>query len=153
MNFKPLAFVFLLLTFAQGAVSAEEDPVYTGLFNNRAASGYDTVAYFLKGQPVKGKKAFKTEYMDAEWRFSTQANLDLFIANPTKYAPQYGGYCSWAVSQGYTASADPEQWKIVNDKLYLNYNADVKADWEQDIPGFIAKADKKFPTLVDLSNE
>lgn len=141
--------VFFLFAPATVAVAAD-DPIYTGIFNNRAVSGYDAVAYFKAGKPVKGDAKFTTEYMGAEWYFSSQENLDEFVAEPAKYAPQYGGHCAWAVANGYTASGDPNQWKIVDGKLYLNYNAEVKADWEVDIPGFIMKADVNYPKLVDL---
>lgn len=148
MKMRVLAFFSVLFLGATSAF-AGEDPVYTSWTNNRAVSGYDTVAFFSEGRAVKGKKAFKTEYMGAEWRFASQENLELFTSNPEKYAPQYGGYCAWAAARGYTASGDPEQWKIVDDKLYLNYDAKVKAKWEKDIPGFIASADKVFPTLIE----
>lgn len=132
-----------------GAVNAEE-PIYTGLFNDRAVSGYDTVEYFKSGTPTKGKKAFKLEHMGAEWRFASQENLEAFKADPQKYMPQYGGYCAWAMARGYTASGDPKQWKIVDGKLYLNYDAKVKATWEENIPHFISEADKRYPTIVEL---
>ena len=74
---------------------------------------------------------------------------DLFAADPEKYAPQYGGYCAWAVSQGYTASTDPEAWKIVDGKLYLNYSKSVQQTWEQDIPGNIAAGDGNWPKVLN----
>ena len=86
--------------------------------------------------------------MGATWRFSTEANRDAFAANPEKYAPQYGGYCAYAVSEGYTASTTPEAWKIVDGKLYLNYSKDVQKIWEQDIPGRIANGDKNWPKVL-----
>lgn len=144
----------LVLFGVSVAAAAEEDPIYTGLFNNRAVSGYDTVAYFTEGKPVKGDKKFSTEYMGAKWRFSSQENLDLFLADPAKYAPQYGGYCAWAMAGGekgerpYGASGDPKQWEIVDGKLYLNYDASVKEDWLKDIPGFISKANTFYPQFV-----
>lgn len=147
MTLRLLALFALLIT-GSISVSAEEDPIYTSWTNNRAVGGYDTVSYFTEGKAQKGKKELSTEYMGAEWRFSSQANLDAFLANPAKYAPQYGGYCAWAAARGYTASGDPEQWKIVNNKLYLNYDAKVKAKWEKDIPGFIEAANRVFPTLI-----
>ena len=143
-------FLLFALAFGASTAAAEEDSIYTGLFNNRAVSGYDTVAYFTAGKPVKGKKAFKTSYMDAEWRFSSQDNLDAFLADPAKYAPQYGGYCAWAIGRGYTASGDPKQWKIVDGKLYLNYDAKIKKKWEADIPYFIKLADQIYPGIVGL---
>lgn len=150
MKVKFFAFLALIFASATGA-QAGEDPVYTGLFNNRAVGGYDTVAYFTEGKAVKGKKEFQTEYLGAEWRFASKENLERFLRSPGEYAPQYGGYCAWAAARGYTASGDPKEWKIVDNKLYLNYDAKVKAKWEEDIPGFIASADKIFPTLIDAN--
>lgn len=134
---------------AAPAAFADKDPVYTGNFSNVAVEGYDPVAYFTEGKPVKGDKDFTTEYQGAEWRFSSQANLDAFLADPEKYAPQYGGYCAWAVSQGYTAKGDAKHWKIVDGKLYLNYNSSIQKKWEKDIPGFIQSADASWPTVLE----
>jgi hypothetical protein len=128
--------------------SAKESRIYTGYFSSLAVGGYDPVAYFTKGHPVEGKKEFQTRWMDAEWRFASAENRELFIASPEKYAPQYGGYCAWAVSQGYTASGDPQRWKIVGGKLYLNYDEEVQRRWEKDIPGFIASAERNWPSVL-----
>lgn len=128
--------------------SARDAEVYTGTFSSLAVGGYDAVAYFKAGKPVQGVAQFTTDYKGATWRFASKENLDAFKANPTAYAPQYGGYCSWAVAQGYTASGDPQVWKIVNGKLYLNYDTSVQAKWEKDIPGFISKADKNWPSVL-----
>jgi YHS domain-containing protein len=127
---------------------AREADVYTGLFSSLAVGGYDTVAYFKVNRPVQGKAEFSTEYKGATWRFSSAENLAAFRANPTAYAPQYGGYCAWAVSQNYTASGDPNYWRIVGGKLYLNYDKSVQEMWEKDIPGFISKADKNWPGVL-----
>jgi YHS domain-containing protein len=127
---------------------AEKPAIYRGLFNDLAVGGYDAVAYFTSGKPTQGKKAYEYKYMSATWRFSTAENLETFKANPDKYAPQYGGYCAWATAQGYTAKGDPKSWKVVNGKLYLNYNADVQALWEADIPGFIANGDANWPAVL-----
>ncbi len=147
--------IVIALVWAGGLTTGvrADDPIYTGNFNDYAVSGYDTVAYFTHGKPMKGKKEFTYEYMNAEWRFMNQENMDLFKANPVKYMPQYGGYCAWAMARGHTASAEPDQWQIVDGKLYLNYSAKVKAKWEKDIPGFIKKADKKYPETVDFDND
>ncbi|MFN7164581.1 MAG: YHS domain-containing (seleno)protein [Hyphomonas sp.] len=126
-----------------------EAPVYTGTFDNIAVQGHDPVAYFTDGKPVKGTKAFTTTWKGAEFRFASAANRDAFKADPEKYAPQFGGYCAWAVSQGYTAKGDAKHWKIVEGKLYLNYNSAVQKTWEGDIPGFIASANTHWPDLVD----
>jgi YHS domain-containing protein len=120
----------------------------TQAFNNNAISGYDAVAYFTMGKPVKGDKKFTTSYKGSTWLFANAANRDIFLKDPEKYAPQFGGYCAWAVSQGYTASADPEAWKIVNGKLYLNYDKSIQAKWEKEVPKNIASGDKNWPTLL-----
>jgi hypothetical protein len=130
------------------AAHAKEAPVYTGTFSNLAVGGYDPVAYFTEGRPVKGERQFTLKHEGAEWRFASAANRDSFAAAPQKYAPQYGGYCAWAVSQGYTASGDPQFWKIVDGRLFLNYDADVQKKWERDISGFIAKADHNWPAVL-----
>lgn len=124
-----------------------EPPVYTGTFGNTAVQGYDPVAYFTEGRPVKGSKDHETEYQGATFRFASAANRDAFIADPDKYAPQYGGYCAWAISQGYHAKGDARFWKIVDGKLYLNYNSSIQKKWEGDIPGFIASANANWPAI------
>lgn len=130
------------------AAHAAEAPVYTGTFNNVAVSGYDTVAYFTQGKPVKGSTSFQTSYKGAEWRFASAQNLAKFKSNPAAFAPQYGGYCAWAVSQGYTASGDPTVWKVVNNKLYLNYNQEIGVKWSKNIPGFIKAGDANWPKVI-----
>ncbi len=147
MNMTKIFLVAMGLTLSLAA-SAKTDPVYTGFFSDLAVGGFDVVAYFEDNKPVEGSRKFKTEYEGAEWRFNTASHLDKFLLEPEKYAPRYGGYCAWAVSQGYTAKGDPENWTIVDGRLYLNYNDDVQADWSKDIPGFIALGDKNWPKLL-----
>jgi YHS domain-containing protein len=130
-------------------VASAEPAIYTGAFDDLAVQGYDPVAYFKDGKPVKGAKEFSMTWMGAEFRFASAANRDAFKKNPEAYAPQYGGYCAWAVSQGYTAKGDARNWKIVDGKLYLNYNTSVQKKWEGDIPGFIASADANWPEVLN----
>ena len=99
-------------------------------------------------QTRPGKRAFSHKWKGATWYFASGKNRDLFRAEPEKYAPQYGGYCAYAVSQGYIASIVPEAWKIVDGKLYLNFSLGVQQTWEQDIPGYIKSADQKWPSLL-----
>jgi YHS domain-containing protein len=113
-----------------------------------AIKGYDTVAYFEKGNPVKGSEEFQFNWNDATWYFSSSANRDLFAKNPEKYVPQFGGYCAYAASRNYIYEADPMVWKIVDGKLYLNYNKEAQQEWEKDIPGNIEKGDKNWPGLL-----
>ena len=138
----------VLLALAGPAWAANKPPVYTGFLSKLAVGGYDPVAYFQKKRPVKGNSRHTLRHKGATWRFSSQANLEKFRAEPAAYAPKYGGYCAWAVSQGYTAKGDPMYWRIVDGKLYLNYDASVQARWEKDIPGFIVKSERNWPKVL-----
>ena len=88
----------------------------------RAIRGYDTVAYFTKNKPVKGNPEFQYEWKHGTWFFSSQENLELFKASPEKYAPQYGGYCAYAIAIDQLVPIDPTQFTILDNKLYLNYS-------------------------------
>ena len=124
------------------------DPVFTPLFSDKAIRGYDTVAYFTEGRAVEGNDQFSTQYKEATWLFSSQENLDLFLSDPEKYAPQYGGYCAYAVSKNTTASIQPELFTIVDGKLYLNYNQSINDKWQANKETFIQQADKNWPNLL-----
>ncbi len=110
--------------------------------------GYDPVAYFSENQPVQGKPEFSTDYNGATWHFASKENRDAFVKEPEKFAPQYGGYCAWAVSHGYTADTDPQTGKVVDGKLYLNYNPGVAKTWDENIPKYIADGDKNWNDLA-----
>jgi len=138
-----------LMSATINAASARSAEIYTGLFSSLGAGGYDVVAYFRQGKAVEGTATFTVDYKGATWRFATAQDRDLFRANPAAYAPQYGGYCAWAVAHGYTASGDPEVWRVVNGKLYLNYDRDVQQQWEKDIPGYIASGDRNWPSVLE----
>lgn len=137
------------ILFVFMAPANAKDPVYTGRFSSVAVDGYDPVAYFTNGEPTKGRKEFSTEYNGAEWRFVSADNLAAFMKSPEAYAPQYGGYCAWAVSQNYTARGNPMNWAIVDGKLYLNYNDEIQERWNKDIPGFIQAGDKNWPSVLN----
>ncbi len=141
-------FVLSLVLFTTQSAFAKQ-PIYTSIFSSAAVSGYDPVAYFTEGTPVKGSDAFTTEHQGADWYFSSAKNLAAFKANPNLYAPQYGGYCAWAVAMNTTAKGDPLQWHIQNDKLYLNVNAEIRAEWLADIDNMITRADTNWPKVVD----
>lgn len=146
VTYRMVLIMALLMPLSVNA--AEKDPIYTGLFNNLAVSGYDTVAYFTEGRPVKGDRRFSTQYQGAEWRFSSQRNLELFLGDPDAYAPQYGGYCAYAVSQGETASAEPDLWTIHEGKLYLNFNRRINTTWRENREDFIKQADQAWPAVL-----
>jgi YHS domain-containing protein len=117
--------------------------------NGVAIRGADPVAYFTQGRAVIGNAKYEHQWKGAIWRFSSDQNRRLFAQNPGRYAPQYGGYCAQAVSEGNLAKTDPEAWKIVNGKLYLNYDKTVQAQWLQDVPGHIAKADRNWDSVLN----
>ena len=141
--------IALTAAFVGGIAQAAEPPVYTGTLSNTALGGYDAVSFFTPGAPVEGARDFETTYNGATWRFSSAENLARFEADPVAYAPQYGGYCAWAIAQGYTAKGDPRYATVVAGKLYLNFNADILARWQEDIPGFIATADANWPQVLN----
>jgi hypothetical protein len=114
-----------------------------------AINGYDAVAYFNAAKSVEGKKTFLYQWHDANWLFSTKQNLDSFSRHPEKYAPQFGGYCAYGVSEGHKAPTEPGAWTIVDGKLYLNYNKDVQQLWKKDIPGRIKKAEDNWSKVKD----
>lgn len=113
-----------------------------------AVAGHDPVAYFTEGRPVAGQKSIALSHNGAQWWFASEANREAFRRAPERYAPQFGGYCAWAVSQGYTAPIDPRAWTIREGKLYLNYDLSVQRDWEKDIPGNIAKGERNWPQIL-----
>jgi YHS domain-containing protein len=116
--------------------------------NGAAIDGYDTVAYFTAGQAVKGRQGIAVEWKGATWRFATQANREAFEADPRAYAPQYGGYCAYAVSRGHVAPTDPLAWKIVDGKLYLAYNPGVIGAWTQDLAVNLRLGDTYWPAAL-----
>ena len=142
-----LTALFITALFVPAGTALALDPVFSTYLGG-AIRGYDPVAYHTDGKPVAGKRAHRVEWKGATWSFASAGNKALFEGDPEKYAPRYGGYCAWAVSQGYTASIDPDAWSIVDGKLYLNYSLGVRDQWSQDIPGNIAKGDVNWPKLL-----
>jgi YHS domain-containing protein len=137
----------LMLAVAAPLPASAEGVINASSWTGTAIEGYDPVAYFEDGKPIEGDSDYAYEWMDATWYFASAENRDQFAADPEKYAPQYGGYCAWAVANGYTATVDPQAWAVVDDKLYLNYSLDVQKDWQQDVPGNITKADANWPGI------
>jgi hypothetical protein len=136
------------LVLLSDALSAKTpvDPVNRDR-NGFAIKGYDPVGYFEQKRPVKGGPTFTHQWNGGTWQFESARTRELFISNPEKYAPQYGGYCAWAVSNNYTASIDPEAWKIIDGKLYLNYSKRIQRMWEPDAAKRIMDADRNWPGL------
>ena len=118
-----------------------------------AARGYDVTAYFLQGKPIRGSKAHQLQYRGATWLFVSANAQAKFKADPAAFEPQFGGYCAWAVSQGYIAPGDPEQWKIVDGKLYLNFNARAKELWEADQAEAIKRGHANWPGVLTKNQD
>lgn len=160
MQFRYPQALLILMLFACGVRLARGTESAAAEFINKdsaglALKGYDPVSYFAGDKPVKGRSEFQHEWARARWLFSAAANRDLFISDPAKYAPQYGGFCAYAVSKGHTADINPNIWKVVDGKLYLNKNWLAGKFWNGDIPGNIRKGDKNWPEIVrkQLRNE
>ena len=140
-----------LLGLAAGALMLSPATAYAGdkffVDNGAAIGGYDPVAYFEQGHPVAGNPAITADWEGATWHFSSAVNRDLFLSRPEDFAPQYGGYCSYAAAKGYVASTDPEAWAIVDGKLYLNYSKSVHNRWEKRRSKYIADADANWPGI------
>ena len=134
-----------LVMFTTFTLSAQQSEVF--IKDGNAIQGYDPVAYFKESKPVKGNEQFNFKWNDANWIFSSQQNLDSFKLNPEKFAPQYGGYCAYGMSDGHKAPTNPEAWTIVDGKLYLNYNSKVKVYWNKELAKRIEDADKNWPVL------
>lgn len=110
--------------------------------------GIDPVAYFTQGKPVLGLSTYAAAWNGAAWHFASAENRDAFAAAPEHFAPQYGGFCAWAVAaRKKLYSTQPENWTIENGKLYLNYNDNIQKKWEMNKQGFIADGDRFWPAL------
>lgn len=139
--------VIAALSFSS-AFAAEEHYLKDGV----GLSGYDPVAYFTVGQPTVGDAAHSAEYDGVTYHFASADNQATFEADPAKYAPAYGGYCAFGTAMGRKFPGDPQQWSIVDDKLYVNLNAKIKERWSADIPGFIKGADNNWALIESVSD-
>lgn len=151
-SFLRRLFMFALIAVSFSALAEKPVNTLTNSFfakqTDTAINGYDSVAYFNRSAAVKGVDANTFDYKGAKWKFSSAANLELFKDNPEKYAPQYGGYCAYAVANDSLAKVDPNQFTVLDGKLYLNYDASIQKDWLKDKANFIKKADSKFQALI-----
>lgn len=141
--------ILLTAFFIASTVSAFAQKSQVFKASDQAIRGYDPVAYFTTGKPVKGDQHLVVHWMDANWYFSSKENLNSFSKSPDKYAPQYGGYCAYGMSEGHKAPTDPNAWTIVDGKLYLNYSLKVKESWKKDQMQRIEQANKNWPQVKD----
>jgi hypothetical protein len=136
-------FIFVFLALPAPALPGSADLGKAGL------GGYDPVAYFEKGKPVRGVEGNIVQFKGSIYSFASDKNKMLFEADPAKYLPAYGGYCAYAMALGKKYPADPEVWKLVDGKLYLNYSKSVQRQWVKDIPGFIKKGDANWARFMN----
>lgn len=148
--FTNIVFSIVITFTAFSAAAFSEDPIETGTFNNKAIYGYDTVAYFTQGKAVEGKDEITSEWRGAIWYFANVEHKAMFDGDPEKFAPQYGGYCAYAMSKGRFVGIDEDAFTIQNGKLYLNYSIGVREDWLEDTAGYIKLADVEYAENVDL---
>lgn len=135
-----LLWLLALPALAGGWVNKDADEV--------AILGYDPVAYFTMGQPILGSPEFEYEWLDAIWRFVSSEHRDLFVGDPDKYAPKYGGYCAGSLALGFMARVEPQAWVIIDGQLYLNSSKKLLAEFTDDADNQIAAADANWERLT-----
>jgi hypothetical protein len=143
---RVLVIVVALISICS-AVSAQKSPVYAP--KGIALDGYDAVAFFTQGKPVKGSSDYALRWNGAQWLFADKADLESFKKAPEKYAPQYGGYCAYGAAQGHKAPVEIDTWSVINNKLYLNYDQKVKSKWVKDEATYIESANKNWPLIMN----
>lgn len=144
---RSLSTALFAIALSPLAVAAQQVPQINTDSAGVAILGYDPVAYFTDARAVVGTPEFTARHEGATWQFASAAHRDAFVANPTRYAPQFGGYCAYGVAGNYKVKIDPEAWRIEDGKLYLNYDLAVQRRWYSDIPGYIARATRNWPGL------
>ncbi|MEO6452909.1 MAG: YHS domain-containing (seleno)protein [Ginsengibacter sp.] len=142
---KGIIFLLNVLLVTTTPLFAQKAEIFST--SDRAIHGYDAVEYFKQNKAVKGSAENVYSWRDAKWHFSTKENLESFKASPEKYAPQYGGYCAYGLSEGHKAPTDPNAFTIVNGKLYLNYDLNVRKNWSENKEERIFTADKNWPNV------
>lgn len=146
-----VALIMLSTLLISGAANAKDDAVNTGWFNNTAIKGYDSVAYFTQNKAIKGNDKYTFSYLGADWHFSSEENKTAFAENPKRYAPQYGGWCAYAMADdGNAVGIDPEAFYIHEDKLYLNYSQSVQQKWLSNLLPYIVMADGYYPQTTNV---
>lgn len=133
----------LVFTFAKvkriTQLSWSHNEVNQPIFSDTAINGYDPVAYIMSDQAMEGNEEYSYHWKNATWRFASEENKTIFMAQHDKYAPQYGGFCAFAVSKGFTANSDPDTFEVLEGKLYLFDSEDVKLQWKSDLRENIKK--------------
>lgn len=141
----------LLLAAAAVFVAAVSTPAFAKDYTHSTPgiSGYDPVAYFTDGKPMRGSGYQVSVFEGVTYAFASEEHKEMFEANPEKYVPAYGGYCAYGVAVGKKFVTDPEVWRIVDGTLYLNLDRGIQRTWEKDVPGYIKKADVNWSEIKD----
>ncbi len=150
--FQQILVICLLSLLIAGAAFAESPIPAVNTEDGLAIKGYDPVSYFDSGKPTRGSAQFATSYKGAVYRFVSAEHRDRFIAESEKFVPQYGGYCAYAISLNWIADIDPDEWAIVNNKLYLNNGFFSQTLWSLDKSGNIAQGNRNWPLVPKLEN-
>lgn len=146
----------MLLTIAAVVTTALAQQASNEIFQARRADyaanalaigGFDSVAYHTQKAALPGSANFRVSWKGAEWHFASAENRDLFVRDPDRYAPQYGGWCAFAIAAGLRSSSDPRLWDVVDGKLYLNQSTSTQSSWRRDEAGMIQRGDQNWPRL------
>lgn len=129
------------------AAFAQDLPVFYKT-DGAAMAGYDAVSYFNSGTPVRGLPEYSVVWKGAEWHFASAENRDAFEMNPRAYAPQFGGYCAFAMAQGKLVSTDPNLWQVIDGRLYLTHSPEIEKRWQRDTAGYIRMAEANWPVVL-----
>lgn len=146
--FLRLAFLAVLCVFLQPPRPAQADQLMFHAQQGVAIGGYDTVAFFNDGHATQGHAEFAVMWKGAIWQFVSKDHQSSFEANPRAYAPRFGGYCAYAVSQGYLMSGNPESWQIVEGELFLLYSRNVHQIWQRQSAELITQARSNWPGVL-----
>ena len=133
---------------ASTAARAQKAAVYTEI-PGVGAGGYDLVAYQTEGAARAGSPTIVERHEGIVYRFATEDNRRLFAADPARYLPEFGGYCAWAVANGYTAHGDPNAWSVVDGRLFLNYSRAIRSRWQRDTAANISKGQANWPRVLE----
>lgn len=139
-----IAALSLALAFPFAAHAADEHFIADGA----AVGGYDVVSYHTMGKPTKGDAMFTATYQGATWNFASAENRDLFAAEPAKYAPAYGGWCSVGAAKGKKIPTKPDFFAVVDGQLYLNSSESAHNNvFLPDVPGTIMKGERNWKVI------
>lgn len=149
---KTLFFCSIIFGLFAFQVEGAAPRIYTENPDRIALEGYDVITYFTQGKPLMGDPKYEMEWEGAKWHFRSQFNLNKFAKNPRQYAPQYGGYCPWAIANGRLTGGIPTLWRIVDGKLYLLCSDEAMEKWNKALWRVNRQADQYWPAILNKGN-